>query len=165
MKLDILTTGGTIDKVYFDKKSEFEVGEPIIGSLLKSMNVGFEFTVDQLMKIDSLDMTDEHRNLIHKRASSSPSKHLLIIHGTDGMIETARLLMDIQNKTIVLTGALQPAAFTHTDANFNIGCSVSAVQSLPAGIYIVMNGQIFTPDNVVKNLEENRFEKKSEANG
>jgi L-asparaginase len=159
MKIDILTAGGTIDKIYFDKKSEYEVGDPVVGPLLESMNVGFDFNVEQLMKIDSLDMTEEHRNIIYGRVNASTSKHVLITHGTDGMIETGKVLTGIKNKTIVLTGALQPAAFAHNDAVFNIGCSVTAIQCLPVGVYIVMNGEIFTPDNVTKNLKENRFER------
>lgn len=159
MFLDILTTGGTIDKIYFDKKSEFEVGEPVVGKLLEAMNVGFEFAVDQLMRVDSLDMTDAQRESIADRVSSSSSQHILITHGTDGMVETANKLVGITEKTIVLTGSLQPAAFAVNDAVFNIGCSVAAVQSLSAGVYIVMNGQIFEAGKVVKNRQENRFEK------
>lgn len=158
MILDILTTGGTLDKVYFDKKSEFEVGEPVVGKLLDAMEVGFGFAVDQLMRVDSLDMTDEHRRIIAERVKASSSQQILITHGTDGMVETAAWLKDIENKTIVLTGALQPAAFAQNDAVFNIGCAVSAVQFLPAGVYIVMNGQIFEADKVRKNREKNRFE-------
>ena len=158
--IDILTTGGTIDKIYFDQNSEYEVGDPIVGPLLTSMNVGFDFTVEQLMRIDSLDMTDDHRSIIYERAERSSSQQVLITHGTDGMIKTAQRLSKIDGKTIVLTGSLQPAAFARNDAVFNIGAAVSAVQTLRFGVYLVMNGQIFTPDNVVKNVSENRFEPK-----
>lgn len=157
--IDILTTGGTIDKIYFDQKSEYEIGDPVIGPLLISMNVGFDFTVEQLMRIDSLDMTDVHRSIIYERTKRSPSQQVLITHGTDGMINTAQKLSKIKDKTIVLTGSLQPAAFARNDAVFNIGAAVSAVQALRFGVYLAMNGQIFTPDNVVKNLDENRFER------
>ncbi len=162
MFLDILTTGGTLDKVYFDAKSQFEVGEPVVGSLLEQMAVGFEFSVDQLMRVDSLDMTDEHRSIIFDRVNSSKSDHVLITHGTDGMVKTAECLQPIENKTIVLTGALQPAAFANNDAIFNIGCAVGAIQVLSHGVYIAMNGQIFEADKVVKNREENRFEQSEE---
>lgn len=158
MKLAVFTTGGTIDKIYFDQKSNYEVGDAVVGPLLQSMAVGFDFTVEELMKIDSLDMTDAQRSHIVERVSASPLRHVLITHGTDGMIETARALSGVEGKTIVLTGALQPAAFAHNDAVFNIGGSVAAVQCLPPGCYIVMNGQVFTPDNVVKNREANRFQ-------
>ncbi|MEZ7817852.1 MAG: asparaginase domain-containing protein [Pseudomonadales bacterium] len=158
MKLDVFTTGGTIDKIYFDKKSEFAVGDPVVGSLLESMGVTFEFTVNQLMRLDSLDMTDEDRAIIYAGVSAANSSHVLITHGTDGMAETAAKLTAIQNKTIVLTGSLQPAAFAHNDAVFNIGCAVGAIQSLPPGVYVAMSGRIFAAKNVVKNTAENRFE-------
>ena len=98
MFLDILTTGGTLDKIYFDAKSEFEVGDPVVGSLLEKMGVGFEFSVDQLMRIDSLDMTDEHRRIIFDRVASSESGYVLITHGTDGMVKTADSLKPIKKK-------------------------------------------------------------------
>jgi L-asparaginase len=103
-------------------------------------------------------MTNEDRRYIAERVNVSSYDRVLITHGTDGMIETARALSVIQGKTIVLTGALQPAAFAHNDAVFNIGGSVAAVQTLPNGCYIVMNGRVFTPENVIKNLKKNRFE-------
>ena len=162
MKLAVFTTGGTIDKIYFDKKSDYEIGDAIIGPLLNSMGVGFDFTVEELMKVDSLDMSEQDRRHIVERVAASSQDRILITHGTDGMIETARALSIVQGKTIVLTGALQPAAFAHNDAVFNIGGSVAAVQILPSGCYIVMNGRVFTPENVIKNLEKNRFESPSE---
>lgn len=158
MQLEVFTTGGTIDKIYFDKKSEFEVGDPVVGTLLEAMGVTFEFTVNQLMRVDSLDMTSEDRATIFVRISAAESSHVLITHGTDGMVDTAAKLATIQDKTIVLTGSLQPAAFANNDAVFNIGCAVGAVQSLPPGVYVVMSGRVFTADNVVKNRAENRFE-------
>ena len=159
MFVDILTTGGTIDKIYFDKKSTYEIGEPVVGALLKAMNVGFEFDVEALMKLDSLDMTHAHRAQLLARVEASTAQYILITHGTDGMVATAKTLANLMDKTIVITGALQPAAFALNDAVFNIGGAVTALQTLPFGVYIVMNGQVFTPDNVAKNLDENRFEK------
>ena len=158
-KLQIFTTGGTIDKLYFDALSEFQIGPPVIDSILKQMNVGFDYQIDELMRLDSLDMTDDHRHQMRQCVSAAQSQKILIIHGTDGMAQTASWLNEVQNKTIVLTGALQPAAFTNTDAVFNIGCAIGAVQTLKVGIYIAMNGNIFTADNVVKNRAEHRFEK------
>ena len=107
MKLAVFTTGGTIDKIYFDQKSNYEVGDAVVGPLLQSMAVGFDFAVEELMKIDSLDMTDAQRSHIVERVSASPLQHVLITHGTDGMIETARALSGVEGKTIVLTGALR----------------------------------------------------------
>ena len=95
--IDILTTGGTIDKIYFDQKSEYEVGDPIVGPLLTSMHVGFDFTVEQLMRVDSLDMTDADRFILYERTKRSSSQQVLITHGTDGMIKTAQRLSKIRN--------------------------------------------------------------------
>jgi len=157
-KLQIFTTGGTLDKIYFDALSEFQIGDPVAGSILESMNVGFEFCVDELMRLDSLDMTDQHRQIIQQRVSDSDAEHILIMHGTDGMVETAGWLGEIANKKIIFTGAMQPAAFTDTDAVFNIGCAVGAIQVVEDGVYIAMNGQIFAANKVVKNRAGQRFE-------
>ena len=158
MRLHIITTGGTIDKIYFDAKSDYQVGDPVIGELLQRMNAGFEFSVESALRKDSLDMTDADRQLIRDCATTTDANCVLITHGTDGMVETARCLQGISDKRIVLTGALQPAAFAQTDAIFNIGCAIGAVQSKPAGVYIAMNGLVFDAGKVVKNVAENRFE-------
>jgi len=158
MKLHIITTGGTIDKIYFDAKSDYQVGEPVIGELLKKMEVGFSFTVESAMRKDSLDMTAEDRALIRRLAHDCPEDCVLITHGTDGMVATAAALKDIVGKRIVLTGALQPAAFAGSDAIFNIGCAIGAVQSKAPGVYIAMNGEVFDADKVRKNVPANRFE-------
>jgi L-asparaginase len=158
MKLHIITTGGTIDKIYFDAKSDYHVGEPVVGELLEKMGVGFPFTVESAMRKDSLEMTDEDRARIHQLADECAEECVLITHGTDGMVATARTLRGIAGKRIVLTGALQPAAFAQTDAIFNIGCAIGAVQSKPPGVYIAMNGEVFNVDDVRKNVAANRFE-------
>ena len=157
-KLQVFTTGGTVDKVYFDALSEFQIGDPVVGGILESMNVGFEFCVDELMRLDSLDMTDLHRQTIQQRVRDADAEHILIMHGTDGMVETAGWLDNIAHKKVILTGAMQPAAFTNTDAVFNIGCAVGAIQRVEAGVYIAMNGQVFAADQVVKNRDAHRFE-------
>lgn len=159
MKLHIITTGGTIDKIYFDAKSDYQVGEPVIGELLESLGVNFPFTVESALRKDSLDMTEEDRQLIKERAERCSEAHVLITHGTDGMVTTGQQLAGIDGKTIVLTGALQPAAFKSSDAIFNIGCAIGALQALAPGVYIAMNGEIFPVDNVRKNVAENRFER------
>ena len=143
MRLHIITTGGTIDKIYFDAKSDYQVGEPVIGELLRRMGVGFAFTVESAMRKDSLDMDDQDRALIRQLATRCEEDRVLITHGTDGMVATARALQGIPGKCIVLTGALQPAAFADSDAIFNIGCAIGAVQSRPPGVYIAMNGRIW----------------------
>ncbi|MHB8425572.1 MAG: asparaginase domain-containing protein [Gammaproteobacteria bacterium] len=157
-KLRVFTTGGTIDKIYFDAKSEYEVGGPQIGDILRETDAGFPFEITPLMRKDSLDMTDADRELIRHAIQDCREKHVLITHGTDTMVETAVKLQDIPGKTVVLTGALNPARFRGSDAIFNIGGAVVAVQSLPPGTYIVMNGRVFEALKVRKNREKNRFE-------
>lgn len=158
MKLRILTAGGTIDKVYFDRKGQYEVGDPQAGSVLDRANVTIEFVIESILRRDSLDMTDEDRRLVFKAAACCPERHIVITHGTDTMIDTAAVLQGITGKTIVMTGSMYPARFHESDAVFNLGCAVIAAQTLPPGIYIAMNGRIFDPMRSRKNLEMNRFE-------
>lgn len=158
MHITFITTGGTIDKVYFDAKSRFEVGETVMSHILGQGGVRFEFDVVPLMRKDSLDLTDSDRAAIRAAVVAREDEKIVITHGTDTMVETARALTGIEGKTIVLTGALSPARFQDSDATFNIGLAVGAVQSLPPGVWIAMNGRIFHPDRVRKNRDENRFE-------
>jgi L-asparaginase len=158
MHLHIITTGGTIDKIYFDAKSDYHVGDPVIGELLQRMAVDFEFTVESLMRKDSLDMNDADRALICERVAACAADHVLITHGTDSMVATARALSGLPGKRIMLTGALQPAAFAQSDAIFNIGCAIGGIQCCPPGVYIAMNGRVFDGNRVVKNRAKNRFE-------
>jgi L-asparaginase len=157
-ELCIVTTGGTIDKIYFDDKSHYQVGDPQIGRILEDLGVAFRFTVLPLMRKDSLHMTDADREAIRDAIAAQPARHVLITHGTDTMVQTARVLSVLTDRTIVLTGALNPARFRGSDAEFNIGTAVGAVQSLPAGVYVAMNGRIWDPLKVRKNVEANRFE-------
>jgi L-asparaginase len=158
MQLEIFTTGGTIDKVYFDAKSAFEVGEPQIVEVLREANLNIDYRVISLMRKDSLEMDDADRSHIRQAAQNSPAGHIVITHGTDTMIDTARVLAGVPGKTIVLTGAMQPARFRHTDAVFNIASAMMAAQILPEGVFIAMNGRIFDPAKARKNVELNRFE-------
>lgn len=156
--LCIVTTGGTIDKTYFDDKSAYEIGEPQIGKILEALGVAFAFDVLPAMRKDSLHLDDNDRDLLRRLIAAQPHRHVLVTHGTDTMVETARVLQSIEDKVIVLTGALNPARFQGSDAVFNIGCAVGAVQTLPDGVYIAMNGRIWNPLSVRKNREANRFE-------
>lgn len=159
MFLKIFTTGGTIDKVYFDALSEFQIGEPTVGGILSDAGVSFDYAIESLMKKDSLEITDADRELIRTKVMASDARHILITHGTDTMAQTASVLSDLADKTIVLTGAMQPARFRDTDAIFNIGCAIGALQSQPAGVYLAMNGQVFEAGKVQKNRDAQRFEK------
>lgn len=158
MKIKIFTTGGTIDKIYFDQKSEFQVGDPQAAGVLERSNVVVAYEVESLFRKDSLDMTEEDRALIRSRVTSEPLKRIVITHGTDTMAETGKGLDKIPGKTIVLTGSMYPAEFRESDAVFNIGCAITAVQILPPGVYIAMNGRIFDPRHATKNVSLNRFE-------
>jgi L-asparaginase len=159
MFIQILTTGGTIDKIYFDAKSEFEVGDPMIGEVLKEAGVTFEYGVQQLMRKDSIEVTDEDRQLMYDTVEKSECDRFVITHGTDTMVQTGQVLMPLaESRVIVLVGALSPARFRSTDAIFNIGFAMAAAQILPFGVYVAMNGHIFNPNAVVKNRAQNRFE-------
>jgi len=156
--LQVITTGGTIDKIYFDEKSDYKIGEPEISRILGDMNVGFRWQVQPLLRKDSLQLTEADRDLVRAAVEGSDACHFLITHGTDTMVETAQRLQGMDDRVIVLTGALNPARFIGSDAVFNIGCAVGAVQCLPAGVWIVMNGRVWDPNTVRKNRDANRFE-------
>ncbi len=157
-QLCIVTTGGTIDKIYFDDKSDYQIGEPQIGQILTGLGVAFRSNVIPLMRKDSLHMDAADRALLREVIERQSERHVLVTHGTDTMVETAQALHGIVGKVIVLTGALNPARFTGSDAVFNIGCAVGAVQALPDGVWIAMNGRIWDPAKVRKNRDANRFE-------
>ncbi len=158
MKIKFITCGGTIDKVYFDAKSEYQVGPPQVREVLQEGNVTCEFDVESVLAKDSLEMTDADRQLVQQRVAGEPCSRIVVTHGTDTMIQTALALLGIPGKTIVLTGSMQPARFRNTDAAFNIGAALGAVQVLPPGVYIVMNGQVFDPKRIRKNREKQCFE-------
>jgi L-asparaginase len=157
-QLCIVTTGGTIDKVYFDDKSDYQVGEPQIGRILEELGVAFRFTVIPIIRKDSLHITAADRELLRQAIAAQPARHVLVTHGTDTMVDTAKVLALVPDKTIVMTGALNPARFRGSDAEFNVGTAVGAVQCLPPGVYIAMNGRVWDPAKVRKNVAANRFE-------
>ncbi len=146
-----------MDKDYSLTASDFVVGEPQIGQVLKEANVNLEYKVQSLLKKDSLEITDADRKAIVEAVSKSPHRLIVITHGTDTIIDTAKALAEIADKTIVLTGAMQPAAFKITDAIFNIGCAVSAVQLLQNGVHIVMNGRIYPWNKTRKDMTKSQF--------
>jgi len=156
--LQIITTGGTIDKVYFDDQSDYKIGEPEIGRILSDMNVAFRWKVMPLMRKDSLEFTENDRDLIFDAVAKSEASHFLITHGTDTMVETAQRLSTLKERVIVMTGALNPARFIGSDAMFNIGCAIGALHGQPEGVWISMNGRIWDPSKVRKNRKANRFE-------
>lgn len=157
-RLKVFCVGGTIDKVYFDAISTYQVGEPQVLSIFEVANVTFVYDVVPLMRKDSLEMNDEHRASLREAVAEDPSEKILITHGTDTMVQTAEALADIPGKTIVLTGAMAPARFRDSDATFNIGFAVGALAALQGGTYVAMNGRVFPAGYVRKNREAGRFE-------
>ncbi len=158
MLIDIFTTGGTIDKIYYDAKNNYEIGDPQIVELLRDANLTLEYRVIPLLRKDSLELTEVDRGLIRQAVTESPVERIVITHGTDTMIDTGKYLQTVADKTIVLTGAMQPARFRFTDAIYNVASAITAVQILPPGVYIAMNGQIFDPAKARKNVTLNCFE-------
>ena len=158
MFVQIFSTGGTIDKVYFDALSDYQIGEPMAGELLKDARVGFDYAIESLVKKDSLELDDADRELIRSKVAASPYEHILITHGTDTMTVTAAALADINDKVIVLTGAMQPARFRDSDALFNLGLAIAAFSTCQPGVYIAMSGKVFAADGVRKNRLAGRFE-------
>ena len=159
MHIRFISTGGTIDKIYFDALSRFEVGESQVEHILSEALVDFDYAIEPLLRKDSLELTTEDRNTLRRYIENDAATHFVITHGTDTMVETADKLTGIDGKTIVLTGALAPARFRTTDAVFNVGMAVAAVQVAKPGVYIAMSGQVFDAGAVRKNRAENRFER------
>lgn len=157
MKIEVIATGGTIDKVYFDALSDFQIGDSQVPDVFEEANVGFDFQVCSLMKKDSLELTDADRALIRARVLQSDASKVLITHGTDTMAQTGQVLSGIADKTIVLTGSMQPIRLRKTDAVFNLGFAVCALTTLPPGVYVAMNGQVFDPNGVKKDRANHRF--------
>jgi L-asparaginase len=161
MFIRFITTGGTIDKIYFDAMSQFEVGDSPIKGILSEGLVSFDYDVVSMFQKDSLDLTDADRQALKDYIDNDDAGKYVITHGTDTMVETAAVLSSISGRTMVLTGALSPARFRTTDAVFNVGMAVATVQTVRPGVYIAMNGRVFAAGEVVKNRAENRFETKS----
>jgi len=157
-KLRVITTGGTIDKTYFDKPGQYEVGEPQVIPLLIQAGVAFEHCVEEAFRLDSQQMKDAERTRLREHVEAAPETHIVITHGTDTMTQTAEALMGIPGKVIVLTGAMQPARFHTSDASFNLGCAIAAVQLASPGVYLAMNGYVFPGGAVRKNHAKGRFE-------
>lgn len=158
----VITTGGTIDKAYFDALSSYQVGETVVERLLKIARVTQPYRIVELLRKDSLELTDEDRATLRQAIENAASSRIVVTHGTDTMTDSARALATIRGKTIVLTGALAPARFTESDATFNLGMAFAAVQTLAAGVYITMNGGVFRGDEVRKDRKQSRFVRDSQ---
>jgi L-asparaginase len=153
----LLTTGGTIDKQYFDALSEYQVTETMVETLLRTARVRHPFRVQELMRKDSLELTDADRARIREAVDEAPETAIVITHGTDTMVQTAAVLEDLTDRTIVLVGALAPARFAESDAAFNLGMAFACAQAAAPGIYITMNGTVFPAGDAVKDRGRNAF--------
>ena len=161
----ILTAGGTFDKVYYDALSDYQIGEPQIAEMLKQAGVDAkDYVLESVLRKDSLDMTDDDRSVLCERVVASGGARFLIVHGTDTMTDTAdalATLADAAKRTIVLTGAMQPARFKDSDAAFNAGFAYAAAATLPAGVYLAMHGRVSPAAEMRKNRKAGRFERKT----
>jgi L-asparaginase len=153
----LLTTGGTIDKIYFDALSDYQVGETVMAKLLDIARVKRPFRIEEVTRKDSLELDDADRAQIRDRVMAAPESHIIITHGTDTMTDTARVLHGLPGKTIVLVGALAPARFGESDASFNLGMAFATVQTAEPGVYITMSGSVFRADQVVKDRTKGAF--------
>lgn len=151
-------TGGTFDKEYNELNGQLFFKETHIAEMLKLGRSNVDVSIRTLMMIDSLYMTDTDRKIILENCKQCSEDKILITHGTDTMVETVKVLAEITNKTIVLTGAMVPYAFGSSDGLFNLGSALAFVQTMPAGVYIAMNGKCFPWNKVKKNKQTGCFE-------
>lgn len=161
MGMRVFTCGGTIDKVYFDAASTYEVGASPLRAMLTCAGGGEDIVISEIIRKDSLDMTATDRETVVAAVADCDEDRVLVTHGTDTMVKTARALQAVRGKRIVLTGAMQPAVLHETDAVFNVGFALGVLRAGPVGdgvVLIAMHGQTFAPDSVRKNRYAGRFE-------
>jgi len=155
----ILVTGGTFDKQYNEHSGQLAFKDSHLAEMLRLGRCRVEVNIRTIMMVDSLDMTDVDRQLIVQNCRQAPEERIVITHGTDTMTDTAAAIArEVNNKTIVLTGAMVPYAFGSSDGLFNLGSALSFAQVLPHGVYIAMNGKSFSWNRCQKNRERGEFE-------
>lgn len=159
MKITFIQTGGSIDKDYPKsvKGYAFEIGEPAVKRILERFNPTFEYEIISVLKKDSLDMNDKDREKILETCKKIKNDKIVITHGTDTMLETAKKLSKIKDKIVILTGATKPEKFSDSDASFNIGTAIGAVNALGNGVYISMNGRVYSWDKCKRDLKTGQF--------
>jgi L-asparaginase len=157
--MKILITGGTLDKQYNPLNGALIFNQSSVTDMLAQSRNTLEIDIDTLMLKDSLEMNDNDRLFISQACNECDDKHVIITHGTDTMVESAQIIAAqlAPNKTVVLLGAMVPYQFKRSDALFNLGCAITAVQILPVGVYITMNGQVFDYREVQKNRTLGKF--------
>ncbi|MEO5833910.1 MAG: Rid family hydrolase [Nakamurella sp.] len=156
LRVHVIATGGTIDKEY-SLAGDLHIGAPMVPSILELGRSWLDLTVETVCAKDSLDMLDEDRELVRRRVAVAPADRVLITHGTDTMAETAAALGDVGPKVVVITGAMVPARMHESDAHFNLGLAVAALQTMPPGVWIAMSGRIFAAARVRKDKAAGRF--------
>jgi len=160
MKILFIQTGGTIDKIYPKIKGyAFEIDEPAIKNILERIEPCFEYEIIPLMKKDSSDIDEDDREKIFQYCKKSKYDKIIITHGTDTMVETARKLSSIKDKAMILTGAFQPEAFKQSDAEFNLGTAIGAINVIDYGVYIAMNGRVYRWDHCKRDRQARFVEK------
>lgn len=163
MTVLFIQTGGTIDKDYptIGKSYAFEIARPAVERILNVINPSFEYRITELLKKDSIDITDEERELIAKTCKEAEEEKIIITHGTDTMVNTARVLAEagIRDKVIVITGSMRPERFFESDASFNVGSAVAALSLAKPGVYIAMSGQVQPWNRIRKNYDAGHFVK------
>lgn len=159
MKVTFIQTGGTIDKDYPHKLGSyaFEINDPTVNRIMKIARPNFRYKVFSLLKKDSLEITDSERQMIYKACKKEKAERIIVTHGTDTMIDTAKYLSRIKGKIIVLTGSHLPDKFRDSDAMFNVGTAIGALNLLTAGVYIAMNGRIYNWDKCKKDKLSVKF--------
>ncbi len=159
MKITFITTGGTIDKDYPKRAGAygFEIGEPAVKRILAQVNPNFEYEIISVFKKDSLDINDEDRQKILRTCKETDSDKLIITHGSDTMLDTARVLDVIKDKTIILTGSFRPEWFKDSNAYFNIGFAVGIINYLVPDVYIAMHGRVYSWERCKREEETGRF--------
>jgi L-asparaginase len=161
MTIRILATGGTFDKEYNELNGELFFKDTHLNEILQLGRSRLDVNIRTLMMIDSLDMKESDRDIILQNCQKSDEEKIVITHGTDTMVATAKVLAAAQmKKTIILTGAMIPYKFGSSDGLFNLGSALAFAQALPHGVYIAMNGRHFKWDNVTKNTKTGYFEEK-----
>jgi L-asparaginase len=161
MTIRIFITGGTFDKEYNELTGELFFKDTHLREMLTLGRNLTDVHLETLFMMDSLNMQESDREQVARHCIDAPEKHIVITHGTDTMPETARYLESrVKGKTIVLTGAMVPYKFGSSDGLFNLGSALAFVQTLPAGVYIAMNGRFFTASNVRKNKKLGTFEER-----
>lgn len=160
MHITFIQTGGTIDKDYTRRIEgyNFEIGKPVFIRILKNVNPDFEYDVIRLLSKDSLDLTEEDREKILEECKRVKSKKIIITHGTDTIIKTAKIIgRDIEDKLIILTGALRPGKMKESDAEFNLGLAVGAANVLEKGVYVAVNGGVHHWKDVHRDRKTGKF--------